>query len=205
MGKSKGFSLVELIIVIAIIAIISAAVAPALIRYIVKARKADDIAAAQTIGTSINAAITSEEHLYDYVAWSVSEMRKGNPVNNAYRILGYSSVDQTAQGRPHNALFRTVNIGGSRANMANEFADFMNADLGGTFVKMRFGAFSKIDQWIVCVDRNEHLSVWVGADLNGNQYHINENHKIGSKEYYMLWPEVDKSYNLLQNANSLPN
>ena len=42
--KNKGFSLVELIIVIAIMAILAAAIAPALIRYIDKSRKADALA-----------------------------------------------------------------------------------------------------------------------------------------------------------------
>ena len=41
--SNKGFSLVELIIVIAIMAILAAAIAPALIRYIDKSRKADDL------------------------------------------------------------------------------------------------------------------------------------------------------------------
>lgn len=45
----KGFSLVELIIVIAIMAILAAAIAPAIIRYIDKSRKATDVDAANTI------------------------------------------------------------------------------------------------------------------------------------------------------------
>ena len=40
--KNKGFSLVELIIVIAIMAILAAAIAPALIRYIDKSRSANE-------------------------------------------------------------------------------------------------------------------------------------------------------------------
>ena len=60
MKKNKGFSLVELIIVIAIMAILAAAIAPALIRYIDKSRKADDVTAAGTIATAANAAFTNE-------------------------------------------------------------------------------------------------------------------------------------------------
>ena len=61
---NKGFSLVELIIVIAIMSILAAGIAPALIRYINKARKADDIAAAESLGTTINAAINSDDDVY---------------------------------------------------------------------------------------------------------------------------------------------
>lgn len=59
--KNKGFSLVELIIVIAIMAILAAAIAPALIRYIDKSRKSDDVAAAETVNTAVNAALANED------------------------------------------------------------------------------------------------------------------------------------------------
>ena len=58
--SNKGFSLVELIIVIAIMAILAAAIAPALIRYINKARRADDLTAAGEIVSAANTAMTNE-------------------------------------------------------------------------------------------------------------------------------------------------
>lgn len=65
--KNKGFSLVELIIVIAIMAILAAAIAPALIRYIDKSRKADDVTAAGTVESSVSAAIANEDAYEDAV------------------------------------------------------------------------------------------------------------------------------------------
>ena len=47
--NNKGFSLVELIIVIAIMAILAGAIAPALIRYIDKSRKSNDVSSAKTM------------------------------------------------------------------------------------------------------------------------------------------------------------
>ena len=61
MKNNKGFSLVELIIVIAIMAILAAAIAPALIRYINKARIADDLTAAGEIVSAANTAMTNEK------------------------------------------------------------------------------------------------------------------------------------------------
>lgn len=59
--SNKGFSLVELIIVIAIMAILAAAIAPALIRYIDKSRKADDVQFFGQIQTAASAALANED------------------------------------------------------------------------------------------------------------------------------------------------
>lgn len=59
--NNKGFSLVELIIVIAIMAILAGAIAPALIRYIDKSRKSNDVSACKAIKTAIETAMSNEE------------------------------------------------------------------------------------------------------------------------------------------------
>lgn len=59
--NNKGFSLVELIIVIAIMAILAGAIAPALIRYIDKSRKSNDVSAAKTIKTAVETAMANEQ------------------------------------------------------------------------------------------------------------------------------------------------
>ena len=57
---NKGFSMVELIIVIAIMAILAGALAPALIKYINKSRISSDIQTAQTIATAVQTALSNE-------------------------------------------------------------------------------------------------------------------------------------------------
>ncbi|MCM1286837.1 MAG: type II secretion system GspH family protein [Clostridium sp.] len=64
--NNKGFSLVELIIVIAIMAILAGAIAPALIRYIDKSRKSNDVSAAKTIKTAVETAMANEAS-YEYL------------------------------------------------------------------------------------------------------------------------------------------
>ncbi len=59
--NNKGFSLVELIIVIAIMAILAGAIAPALIRYIDKSRKSNDVTSGKAIKTAIESAMTDED------------------------------------------------------------------------------------------------------------------------------------------------
>lgn len=57
---NKGFSMVELIIVIAIMAILAGALAPALIKYINKSRISTDIQTANTIATAVQTALANE-------------------------------------------------------------------------------------------------------------------------------------------------
>lgn len=59
--NNKGFSLVELIIVIAIMAILAGALAPALIKYINKSRRSADISNADTIRTACQTAMSDED------------------------------------------------------------------------------------------------------------------------------------------------
>lgn len=58
---NKGFSLVEIIIVIAIMAILAAALAPQLIKYLEKSREAVDHQVMESVVTCFNAAVKDEE------------------------------------------------------------------------------------------------------------------------------------------------
>ena len=59
-GNNKGFSLVELIIVIAIMAILSAALAPQLMKYIEKSRQSTDKTTCNSIESCVNTVLTNE-------------------------------------------------------------------------------------------------------------------------------------------------
>jgi type IV pilus assembly protein PilA len=59
--SNKGFSMVELIIVIAIMAILAAALAPSLIKYINKSRLSTDVQTGSTIASAINSALAVEK------------------------------------------------------------------------------------------------------------------------------------------------
>lgn len=63
--NNKGFSLVELIIVIAIMAILAAAIAPAIIRYIAKSRKGVDVETAKTFYDAAALAMVEDELYHD--------------------------------------------------------------------------------------------------------------------------------------------
>ena len=58
---NKGFSLVELIVVVLIMAIIAVALAPQVLRWVDNARKANDLQLMGTIMTACDVALTNEE------------------------------------------------------------------------------------------------------------------------------------------------
>ena len=66
--NNKGFSLVELIIVIAIMAILAGALAPALLRYIEKTRVSNDKSTAANLKMAVETALTDEDVMDEVTA-----------------------------------------------------------------------------------------------------------------------------------------
>ena len=74
---NKGFSLVELIIVIAIMAILAAALAPALIRYIDKSRKSSDLSNAGILQSAAQSA-AADETAYTEISGAIKDNANTN-------------------------------------------------------------------------------------------------------------------------------
>lgn len=206
--KNKGFSLVELIIVIAIMAILAAAIAPALIRYINKSRKADDIAAADALGSTLNAAISSKDEAYAYISKCVYYIEEGGRfkdrgdwlrivcfMNAGYQMTGWGNASKGGN---------FVNVGALTAEEQagkEEISKCLVELMGEKIFKLKFHNNIYMDQWIVCIDKNYQFHVFAGGGVNDNTYFVYANHTTSSshkQRIYQLWPESDSEYHALE-------
>ena len=108
LSSNKGFSMVELIIVIAIIAIISGALAPALIKYINKSRISSDVDTGAAFARAIMAAVTNDAAYDDAEEHStpfpLNDMDKQDFKDEVFKTFGrediYGKAKKDALGDP---------------------------------------------------------------------------------------------------------
>lgn len=148
--SNKGFSMVELIIVIAIMAILAAALAPALIKYINKSRLSTDVQTGNTIASAINAALAVEK-AYDDGAKYDTTTQKVNDI----LILGNGSG-------------------------TDPFADEMAGVVGATQVtgkskKDLSGASLTQDFYFYMDAVNNKVVVWYGNQADSSNYQVSPN------------------------------
>ncbi len=95
--NNKGFTLIELIVVIAIMAVLVGILAPTLTENINKSKKAVDIENADSIRKSIELAAITDEDLNDFItkaiSWTPEARNWERQTNNQYyRVLAYINV-----------------------------------------------------------------------------------------------------------------
>lgn len=111
---NKGFSMVELIIVIAIMAILAGAIAPALIKYINKSRLSTDIQTGTSLATAMQTALANE------AAFDAAPNNSGSP----------SAVPTTVAGSFWDEVDDTVSLGKLKVKAKK---DLSGASMGTTF------------------------------------------------------------------------
>ena len=94
--KNKGFSMVELIIVIAIMAILAGVLAPALIKYIYKSRLSTDINTGREIAMAIMSCVVNDSVRDNAVEHAtphpVSDMEGNDFKKEVYDTLGVTDI-----------------------------------------------------------------------------------------------------------------
>ncbi|MBR1470060.1 MAG: type II secretion system protein [Lachnospiraceae bacterium] len=202
--NNKGFSLVELIIVIAIMALLVAIITPSLIQYINKAKKAVDITTAESIGEVFMAEVETNETLYKFYNWHVRCIKKSDYSPTTYRCLCTMRVGTTT-GEFEPMLNKTGYTSDGQAGTCPVTYDEVKPILQDICYGLRplqFQQNSACDIWFVCTDQTGKIYVFVGAgaanwSLSKDPSRPDAYKNSGSHAYgrsYMIWPEVCDYY-----------
>lgn len=183
--NNKGFSLVELIIVIAIMAILAGAIAPALIRYIDKSRKSNDLSAGKTIKTAVETAM-SNEATYELLTSGTTTAKTDIDSKNIAYAGKIILTPGTATAGNGSGVAVTEGSGYAPATLASDKADAqveIGKNVGETIPKIKYkkdadGAGSIPTQWEVYCTAAGSVTVGLG---NGTFF-------------YQLVPETSKYY-----------
>ncbi|MCR5701634.1 MAG: type II secretion system GspH family protein [Lachnospiraceae bacterium] len=136
--KNKGFSLVELIIVIAIMAILAGALAPALIKYIARSRMSADVDTGAEIAGAIMRAVTVDEAFEAAVEHPTSPQALNAMDGARFKeevfkpfarnsIYGKSKKDSKGNPLPSNEYYYTLDASKNRVEVyyGDKTSDYM--------------------------------------------------------------------------------
>lgn len=200
---NKGFSLVELIIVIAIMAILAGAIAPALIRYIDKSRKSNDVSSCKTIKTAVETALGNED-IYEYLVSNMSGntvVIEVTPNQTTASSSGAGGLDKG--GLTINGLTKTnpadLNLSITEQDVYSE----IGTNIGEKTPKLKFkkeitakasGLNSAITPESFYAVISKKGTVYVGIGAKGETSITVDSSKGTLKEIIEVAPDVNKAY-----------
>ncbi|SEH41743.1 N-terminal methylation site-containing protein [Ruminococcus flavefaciens] len=182
--KRHGFTLIELIVVIAIIAVLAAILVPSVMGYVRKSKRTADISSAKTIFDAVMTVIADDEDAtlsYTKNNTSAQKTVKYNGTTKTYTLYTVCTKDGAANAGGNHSLWS----GGSTD--AQLFQDSLNSltGEGKTPIKYTMSQAGKpLNRWFVCYRDGDPLNteIWVGDGSSNTPM-------------YRLWPDTDADYN----------
>lgn len=189
---NRGFSLVEIIIIIAIMAIFAGALTLVLIKYIEKSRKQADVNTAQELGKAVERVIYSDEEWTNgtttktmnewflYINGSTWSKTVTDDNGDTYTIY---CVAQWRTGYNNEVIFN----GGSSEH--NGFCAAINSELGNSKLKIKYKQGpngTTLDKFFICRRSDtDAVEIWVGSASAEGQ---------GGSAFYKVYPDVCNEY-----------
>jgi len=204
--NNKGFSLVELIIVIAIMAILAGAIAPALIRYIDKSRRSNDVSSCDTIETSINTALGTESIAEFCTAGDT--LITLTPAGQFASATGYSanasSKAITIEGGGAAVTGWTASSGKSATEVKDILVNEIGSSLNGKVPKLKYKKDAKTgkavndQKFYILITTAGQVEVYIGSGATLKTFDTSDTEmaKIidGTDGIFEIAPEVCESY-----------
>ena len=191
--KLKGFTLIEIIVVIAILGILMAILVPSFIGYLRRAKRTSDIASAKEIHNNVNHIITENKPITWYSSSGKANV-KTNAMQSFYSKSG-SSYKNIARGG--NSKFNKIDENGKPytimpvavldattdskwKNIDQEqipFVEELNAQMCGSSgtieIPIKYEPKDDkegLDRWFICyrVDDPSRIEIWVGVKYGRN-------------------------------------
>ena len=205
-NKNRGISLIELIIVIAIMGILVGIISPMFVKYVNKSRKAKDVYTADQIARAVNVAFIENQDANDafntFTGKKVRVSATHNGVTRSYEVYLIASNGQQDTNKKSNCF-----NGGekkfykSKKDGSDGFYGVINRELGLSTTEMnpqiipkykakREGAgvegrpYTEVDRWRICRRAEDGtLEIWAAQANPWGGYPI-----------YRVWPQPDDEY-----------
>ena len=201
--SDRGLTLIELIITIAIMAVLVGVLTPMFMKYIEKSEKAKDVYTADQIARAVNVAFVENSDAYDkfltYKGRTVDVDATVNGVTRPYKVYLIAASGKQDTNKKSNCF-----NGGeayffkSKKDGSDGFYGVINRELGLSTTEMNSEIIPKhkvngrsikdnhlyADRWRICkrVD-NGMMEIWVAQP-----------NPWGGYPAYRLWPEPDDEY-----------